>query len=191
MKLLEAFTGKDAVDLYKSQNPDCVLLDMYLSDIDGQTVARLIRKHEKLTGKKRIPIIGITADCTREHISKALDAGCDICLVRPVEKTELYNHISNFLIKTDKDEISFEKISDDIEDIRQMALERIKKIALEIINACRGNDLTEVKRLGHALTGLGMTFRLEHVEDTGKKVMESARKGNTGNIRILASAIID
>ncbi len=189
--LIEAFTGKEAVDLYKSHNPDCVLLDMYLPDIDGQTVARRIREHEKSEGKKRTPIIGITADCMKEHIQKALDAGCDVCLVRPVEKIELFNQISSILIKTGREELSVSNKTDDIEIIRQMSLVRIKEIASELLKASRGNDFTEARKLGHALTGLGMTFKLEHIEETGREIIKSAQSEDSENIMMLASRIAD
>jgi CheY-like chemotaxis protein len=191
INLIEAFTGKEAIDLYKSYNPDCVLLDMYLPDIDGQAVAKKIREHEKSAGKKRTPIIGISADCMKEHILKALDAGCDVCLVRPVERIELFNQISSLLAKTGSDELSFEKKPDDIEDVRKQSFVRIKKIASELLNACRENDFKEVKRLGHALMGLGMTFRFEHIEETGREIIKSTQNENSENIIMLVSRIVD
>ncbi len=191
LTLIESLTGKEAIELYKSHDPDCVLLDMYLPDISGEAVAIKIREYEKSAGKKRTPIIGITADCMKEHIQKALDAGCDMCLIRPVEKIELFNQISSILTKTGREEVSTNKKPDEIEYIRQMSLVRIKKIASELLIASQENDFTQARRLGHALTGLGMTFGFEHIEETGREIIKSAQDENSGNIMKLASRITD
>lgn len=183
--LIEACNGKDAVSLFESENPDCVLLDMYLPDISGQAVARLIRMQEKESGGKDIPIIGITADCTKEHIMQALEAGCDICLLRPVEKADLFDHIAGFFPKPDET-AQHDKAPDETADMKPKAIERIMKIASDIRVLCDSGDLEEIRKLGHAMMGLGMTFRLAQAEDSGRQIMEKVKIKDADSIRTLA-----
>ena len=74
-KYLTAPTGKEAVMLASSHNPDVVFLDLGLPDMDGVEVIRQIRSWSNM------PIIVISARSEDEDKITALDAGADDYLV--------------------------------------------------------------------------------------------------------------
>jgi two-component system, OmpR family, KDP operon response regulator KdpE len=81
--LLEAATGKDAVLLATSHNPDVVLLDLGLPDADGIDLMRTLRE------RNRVPIIIISARGREDDKVAALDAGADDYLTKPFGVNEL------------------------------------------------------------------------------------------------------
>lgn len=82
-KILIALTGKEALQLFEAEHPEIILLDIGLPDINGLEIVRQIRKKDQ-----SVYIIAQTAYAMPGDKQKALDAGCDDYIVKPV-KTEL------------------------------------------------------------------------------------------------------
>lgn len=82
-------SGKEGVDLAKAHNPDIILLDLMMPEMDGWQVTAEIRKFSLS------PIIIISAIDNPGLIAKALDAGADDFLVKPVPSSILIAHIRN------------------------------------------------------------------------------------------------
>lgn len=86
-RTVAAVTGKEAISLFYANNPDIILLDLGLPDIDGMEVIRNIRE------KSNVPIIVISA--REEEIDKiaALDSGADDYMTKPFYMGELLARI--------------------------------------------------------------------------------------------------
>jgi two-component system cell cycle response regulator DivK len=89
-------TGGEGLCLAAALEPDLILLDVNLPDIDGYTVARQLRS----SGDPHlvyVPIIAITANALRGEANRALEAGCDVYMPKPINIRELYARIEAFL----------------------------------------------------------------------------------------------
>jgi two-component system KDP operon response regulator KdpE len=86
-RLVESATGRDGVMQAASQQPDLVLLDLGLPDIDGMEVIRQIREWSKM------PIIVLSARGQEQQKVEALDAGADDYLTKPFSVGELVARI--------------------------------------------------------------------------------------------------
>jgi two-component system, OmpR family, KDP operon response regulator KdpE len=86
-RTLEATTGGEGVNLARTHNPDLVLLDLGLPDMDGMKVTEAIRE---FTTK---PIIVISARGQEEDKVHALDVGADDYLTKPFGTSELMARI--------------------------------------------------------------------------------------------------
>ena len=82
-KYLTAPTGREAIMMASSHNPDVVFLDLGLPDMDGVEVIRQIRSWSNM------PIIVISARSEDEDKITALDAGADDYLTKPFSVEEL------------------------------------------------------------------------------------------------------
>lgn len=89
----EAENGSIAVELFKQNNYDLVLMDVQMPVMDGHEATRLIREWEKTNDKNRTKIISLTAHAIREEIDKCMAAGCDSHLSKPIKKATLLNAI--------------------------------------------------------------------------------------------------
>lgn len=84
--------GKAAIDKCKNESIDLVLLDMQLPSIDGIEVTKQLRQSEF-----QIPIIGMTASSNNEDKVKAMNAGCNDFLSKPIQVNALVNSINNHI----------------------------------------------------------------------------------------------
>jgi CheY-like chemotaxis protein len=95
-KLLPALNGLTGVASAENEEVDLILLDINLPDIDGYEVARRIRsssKHELAY----VPIIAVTANALKGDAEKALSAGCDVYMSKPINIRELWARVEAFL----------------------------------------------------------------------------------------------
>jgi two-component system, cell cycle response regulator DivK len=75
---------------------DLILLDINLPDIDGYEVARRLRS----SGKRVLattPIIAVTANALKGDAEKALNAGCDVYMSKPINIRELWARVEAFV----------------------------------------------------------------------------------------------
>jgi two-component system cell cycle response regulator DivK len=95
-EVVAAMSGAEGLEKASSSQPDLILLDINLPDIDGYDVARNIRKNSD-AAVTSIPIIAITANALKGDAEKALEAGCNIYLSKPINIRELWARVEAFL----------------------------------------------------------------------------------------------
>ena len=78
----EATSGKEALEKLKETSADVMLLDLYLPDMSGLDVLRILRKSP---AGKDLPIIMATAKSESSDIVEALDAGANDYVVKPLD----------------------------------------------------------------------------------------------------------
>lgn len=92
-EVAEAANGLEAVENFESQFPDLILMDISMPVMDGLAATKAIREFEQ--GAK-IPIIAVTAH-GRQFQEKALEAGCNELLEKPVNFDSLETVINRYL----------------------------------------------------------------------------------------------
>lgn len=85
--------GHQAVEAVKSGHYDLVLMDCEMPELDGFTAAKRIRDWERLGGRQPVPIIALTAHILPEHRERSRRAGMNAHMAKPVELTQLREHI--------------------------------------------------------------------------------------------------
>jgi two-component system cell cycle response regulator DivK len=95
-EILEAGNAGDALDLLGTRQPDLILMDINMPDIDGYTLTSKIRN---LPGYAGVPIVALTANVMRGDREKSLEAGCDGYIQKPVDIDLLPQQIERYLRK--------------------------------------------------------------------------------------------
>jgi CheY-like chemotaxis protein len=90
--------GEKAVEKFKSDQYNLVLMDIEMPVMDGYTATGKIREWEAENQQKATPIIALTAHALKEHIQKSLDAGCNAHLTKPIKKADLLAAIEKYAI---------------------------------------------------------------------------------------------
>jgi CheY-like chemotaxis protein len=95
--LLQAVNGIDGVKVAENEEVDLILLDINLPDIDGYEVARQLRSSEKKHALTYVPVIAVTANALKGDAEKALAAGCDVYMSKPINIRELWARVEAFV----------------------------------------------------------------------------------------------
>jgi two-component system cell cycle response regulator DivK len=95
-KLLKAENGLKGVAIAEAEQVDLILLDINLPDIDGYEVARRIRSSPK-HALAYVPIIAVTANALKGDAERALAAGCDVYMSKPINIRELWARVEAFV----------------------------------------------------------------------------------------------
>jgi CheY-like chemotaxis protein len=93
-KVIEAGTGEVGVELAIKEKPDMILMDIQLPDIDGLEATRRIRE-SKADGK--VPIVAITSYAMAGDKEKALVAGCNGYIEKPINLNTFIGEIEKYL----------------------------------------------------------------------------------------------
>ena len=95
-RLLQAKNGLDGVSVAENEQVDLILLDINLPDIDGYEVARRLRSSHK-HALASTPIIAVTANALKGDAERALEAGCDVYMSKPINIRELWARVEAFV----------------------------------------------------------------------------------------------
>ena len=91
--VVSATNGRHALELVKSANPDLVLLDVVMPQMDGYAVCRRLREREETAV---LPVIMLTASEGPEK-TKAIEAGADDFIPKPFDQHELLTRVRSLL----------------------------------------------------------------------------------------------
>ncbi|HET6148434.1 MAG TPA: response regulator [Polyangia bacterium] len=92
--VLSASNGEEALTSIAQQPPDLILVDVMMPEMDGYVLVEKIKNHATAGP---IPIIMVTHVDDREAMMRALQAGAQDYLVKPVNRAELYVRVRNLL----------------------------------------------------------------------------------------------
>ena len=87
--VVEVTTGNAAVQAMMDGTYDLLLTDIHMPGMDGIEAARAIRAGEERSGRRRTPIVALTADALEEGKRACQQAGMDGFLTKPVDPAEL------------------------------------------------------------------------------------------------------
>jgi len=83
--------GRAAVEAWEAEDWDLVLMDMQMPVMDGLAATRRIREREAATGRRRTPIIALTANVMSHQVAGYKAAGMDAFVAKPIEVTRLFD----------------------------------------------------------------------------------------------------
>ncbi len=81
LEIREASNGVEALQMVRAEVPDLIFMDLKMPGMDGWEATRAIRSEFP---EKRIPIVALTAQALAGDEQKALAAGCDAYLAKPI-----------------------------------------------------------------------------------------------------------
>ncbi len=81
--------GQEALNAFRQEHFDCVLLDCEMPEMDGYQASRQMRRVEQQEGRKRARILAFSAHATSDHQERASVAGMDDYLTKPVSTQAL------------------------------------------------------------------------------------------------------
>lgn len=93
-QVMVARTGQEGISAARKLEPHIVLCDIGLPDSDGYVVASVLRQN---SGTAKARLIAVTGHASAQHRRRALAAGFDQHLVKPVDAKVLYGQLETTL----------------------------------------------------------------------------------------------
>jgi CheY-like chemotaxis protein len=93
-EVIDAEDGEQGIAQAEKEVPDLILMDLSLPKMDGWEAAKIIKQNATLA---HIPIIALTAHAMVGDREKALEAGCDDYVSKPIDLRELASKLAHFL----------------------------------------------------------------------------------------------
>jgi CheY-like chemotaxis protein len=93
-QVIEAVNGKEGIEIAERERPELILMDLSLPIMDGWEATRRLKANADL---RSIPVIALTAHAMKGDEEKALAAGCDDYLAKPIDEDELMAKIARYL----------------------------------------------------------------------------------------------
>lgn len=190
-KLLEAENGKVAVDLFKLNWVDIILMDVQMPIMSGYEATRLIREHEN--GKMKTPIIALTAGTVKGERDKCLEAGMNDYITKPIVKGALEKALQEWLnlepnlepivVKgesaSSNEKIHFNKLdlshrlgNDTVfmSQLLEIADRQLQEFLVELHELFAQQNLNGIKSLAHKLKGTALSSGFDELANLAEKL---------------------
>jgi AmiR/NasT family two-component response regulator len=141
----EASDGVIAVELVRKLQPDLVVLDVKMPNLDGLAAARAINADPK---KPRVPIVMVTAYSQPELVNEAVALGVFAYLVKPIKEGDLMPTIAVAMSRAEEMSALEQEVSDlkDVLETRKL-VERAKGILMETQSLSEGEAFRRIQKL--------------------------------------------
>jgi len=168
--ILEANNGQEAVDLYKKELPDIVLMDIQMPVLNGYEATRMIRS---LYPDKHVPIIALTAGNLKGERERCLEAGMDDFVPKPFVEQDVLLVLEKWLPAeqpSDKEKhFSMQLLKDNLDmkdeslirEVLEVTIEELRSNADRLRDSWNSEDIKTISEIAHKLRGaafsVGMT----------------------------------
>ena len=88
--------GEVALQKFRDNRYDLVLMDIQMPGIDGLAATQAIRRIEAAEGRPRTPVLALTAEAFESDERSSLEAGCDAHLCKPISQVSLLQAIDRY-----------------------------------------------------------------------------------------------
>ncbi|MBF0158594.1 MAG: response regulator [Magnetococcales bacterium] len=96
-QLTLATSGQEAIEHFRTNPFDIVLMDVQMPGMDGLTATRMMRDMERQQQRSvSVPIVALTAYALKEDERRSIDAGCNGHLIKPIRKSVLLEAVESF-----------------------------------------------------------------------------------------------
>ncbi len=188
--------GRKAFRAFRRGDPDIVLMDVQMPEVDGHEATRRIREFEDEHDLSRTPVVALTAHAMEQHRQESLEAGCDDHITKPIKRPELFSTIASYVAASRGG--TLEELSAPVEEDRQLDENEngegpvvevdssLEDLMPEYMNQLEHDlealrerfdeeDFEGIREIGHDIKGSGGGYGLERVTELGDRLERAAR----------------
>jgi CRP-like cAMP-binding protein/CheY-like chemotaxis protein len=167
--VVAAPNGKVGVELAQKENPDLIICDIMMPELDGYGVLHILNKKSETAG---IPFIFLTAKTEKIDIRKGMNLGADDYLTKPFDDTDLLNAIEARLRKAAMQQQLYEATPDGLDTFISDA----KKV-LNLKDLCKDKKVKTLKKKSELFSEGDVPLNIYFITSGSIKVYQSHRDG--------------
>jgi len=192
-QMILADSGLEGIRMATAEHPDLILMDINISDLDGYEVTTKLRSLKAL---ESVPIVALTANVLQGDKERALIAGCDGYISKPIDVDELPRQVEDFLqgyreIVPPEDRLTYlteynrqivEHLEDKVRELKEAnrALQKLEKMKSDFI----------ILSAHELRTPLSMVYGYARLLMTSEAV-KADPSASGGNVKLLSERIFD
>ncbi len=205
-----ASNGRVAVDLWKAEPFDLILMDVQMPEMDGFNATKAIRSVEESTGR-HTPIVALTAHAMKGDRERCLDAGMDGYLSKPLRSQELFSTISSILhslesnrptsnghagtsaVIWDKQALLVELDGDEnlLAKLIDRFLSQSSTLLSDVRQSIAAKDSAALERHAHKLKGSASNFGARFAVEAAGKLEQMGRTGDLTGVTEVESVLLN
>lgn len=159
-----AFDGREAIAKFEEENPDLIILDLMLPELDGLEVAKEVRK------TSHIPIIMLSAKDSEFDKVIGLEIGADDYVTKPFSNRELLARVKAHLRRTENIESAVAEENASENSTAEISIGELRILPDAFLAKKRGQEVElthrEFELLHHLATHIGQVMTREHLLET-------------------------
>jgi len=198
-----AANGLEALNAFKVNKYNIILMDCQMPVLDGYEATKEIRSMEaKANDKKHTPIIAITAHAMEADMQKCITSGMDDYLTKPVDGVKLSNILKKYtknLVESnfndDEEIINFEEVYNkisqytgitraDSKELVQEYIEMLPDMLTELLEAIREENYNSIAIKAHSIKGSSANLAFKQLSNLAHSVELSAKSSDLSECNI-------
>ncbi len=182
-----AENGAIAVELFKKNRYDAVLMDVEMPVMDGYTATRAIRRIESATGAFTTPVLALTAHGAAEMAAGAFEAGFTELLTKPIRKGTLLEALGRYQPAHSSDEPPAREkvlVEQGMEEVVPRYLNKRRAEIPIYRKALEDGNFEAIKSLGHKMKGTGAGYGFQMLTDLGDALESAAKRTDAAEIEV-------
>lgn len=196
LSVVGAYNGSEAIELVEKCVFDMVLLDVRMPDMDGYTVAKIIRQQSDY---RTVPILALTADAVAGVREQALAAGMNDVAVKPLKPQALYQLMQHYfelavsepeLLATDKNSLfavqeALQTLGGDRECLAGLCARFVRsysRSAEYIAIHLKNGHLKNARAILHDLIGLSGNLCCNRLTNASRVLLDQLHEGKADSL---------
>jgi signal transduction histidine kinase/DNA-binding NarL/FixJ family response regulator len=190
VQILEAKNGREAVDIFVTEDPSMIFMDIQMPEMSGYEATMAIRRIENNT--RRVPIVALTAGTVKGEYERCIEVGMDNYLSKPVVVADIQKMLDKYLGKPQQE--SEKKVLSRLNEFRQsdpdffkqlleLSMQNIEKIKGELQHHLHDVNLKAVKQSCHALKGVALNLDFSKLADLCASIESFENLENPENLK--------
>ncbi|HMA61380.1 MAG TPA: PAS domain-containing protein [bacterium] len=191
--IFESKNGKQALEVFNKEQPDVILMDIHMPDMNGLEATREIRKDDQ-----NVPIIALTAGVMEDEKEQTLEAGMDGFLSKPIDQDDFAEIITDQIdleINNQNTEesnseqinedhlLNIEKLNDEYgsnitEKLLNKAIQTMPDYFNELKEAWQARDFDKLKLQAHTIKGMAMNIYASNLREIAFEMEKAAGNNN-------------
>ena len=185
LTVIQARDGEEAINLCAKHQPDLILMDIQMPNIDGIESFKTLRQREFTQ-----PIIAFTANGVAFDVDYYIELGFDDCLTKPIDQVRFIRTISHYLNQDVPQQAQAMFTSVDMKDLVEDFTNSLPEEHAKLLSLVARDDYEDIARLVHRLTGAASMFGFNVMATLGEEISAKIAQNKLAEVSSLLEMLL-